>query len=37
VSGMDVVDRIKKGSSSANGQVQNPDRIVKMQLAADAR
>ncbi|HEV2557245.1 MAG TPA: peptidylprolyl isomerase [Microvirga sp.] len=37
VSGMDVVDKIKKGASSNNGQVQNPDRIVKMQLAADAR
>ncbi len=37
VSGMDVVDKIKKGSASSNGQVQNPDKIVKMQLAADAR
>jgi peptidylprolyl isomerase len=37
VAGMDVVDKIKKGDRSANGMVQNPDRIVKMQLAADAR
>ena len=37
VSGMDVVDKIKKGSSAANGQVQNPDKIVKMQIAADAK
>ena len=37
VSGMEVVDKIKKGSAAANGQVQNPDKIVKMQLAADAR
>jgi peptidylprolyl isomerase len=37
VSGMDVVDKIKKGSSANNGQVSNPDKIVKMQLAADAR
>lgn len=37
VAGMDVVDKIKKGDRSANGAVQNPDRIVKMQLAADAR
>jgi cyclophilin family peptidyl-prolyl cis-trans isomerase len=37
VSGMDIVDKIKKGSAAANGQVQNPDKIVKMQLAADAR
>ncbi len=35
--GMEVVDKIKKGSSGANGQVQNPDKIVKMQLAADAK
>ena len=37
VSGMDVVDKIKKGSSSNNGQVSSPDKIVKMQLAADAK
>jgi peptidylprolyl isomerase len=37
VSGMDVVDKIKKGEANANGQVSNPDRIVKMQLASDAR
>ena len=32
-SGMDVVDKIKKGSKSNNGQVSNPDKIVKMSLA----
>ncbi|MGY2049898.1 peptidylprolyl isomerase [Methylobacterium sp. JK268] len=32
-SGMDVVDKIKKGSKAANGQVQGPDKIVKMTLA----
>ena len=37
VSGMEVVDKIKKGEANANGQVANPDRIVKMQLASDAR
>ncbi len=37
VSGMDVVDKIKKGDTARNGQVTNPDRIVKMQIAADAR
>ena len=37
VSGMEAVDKIKKGSRTANGQVSNPDKIVKMQLAADAR
>ncbi|HEX2726424.1 MAG TPA: peptidylprolyl isomerase [Beijerinckiaceae bacterium] len=37
VSGMDVVDKIKKGDQARNGHVTNPDKIVKMQLAADAR
>src|ERR671910_3077029 len=37
VSGMEVVDKIKKGTSANNGQVSNPDKIVKMQLAADAK
>jgi peptidylprolyl isomerase len=37
VSGMDVVNKIKKGDQARNGQVSNPDKIVKMQLAADAR
>ena len=36
-SGMDVVDKIKKGDQARNGQVTNPDKIVKMQLAAGAR
>ena len=31
--GMDVVDKIKKGSQADNGSVSNPDKIVKMQLA----
>ncbi len=37
VSGMDVADKIKKGNAAANGMVTNPDKIVKMQLAADAK
>src|ERR687889_2230351 len=37
VSGMEVVDKIKKGDPARNGQVVSPDKIVKMQLAADAR
>ena len=37
VSGMDVVDKIKKGDPAKNGQVTNPDKIVKMQLAAGAK
>jgi len=36
-SGMDVVDKIKKGNAAQNGAVANPDRIVRMQVAADAR
>jgi peptidylprolyl isomerase len=36
VSGMEHVDAIKKGDSGRNGTVANPDKIVKMQVAADA-
>ena len=36
VSGMEHVDAIKKGDSGRNGTVANPDKIVKMQIAADA-
>ena len=35
-SGMEFIDAIKKGDQSRNGSVSNPDRIVKMQVAADA-
>lgn len=35
VSGMDVVDKIKKGSKADNGSVTAPDKIVKMRMAAD--
>jgi peptidylprolyl isomerase len=37
VSGMDVVDKIKKGPPEANGSVTDPDKIVKMTIAADAK
>ncbi|MFM9973174.1 MAG: peptidylprolyl isomerase [Beijerinckiaceae bacterium] len=37
VSGMEFVDKIKKGSDSQNGQVTNPDKIIRMQLMADAK
>ena len=37
VSGMDIVDKIKKGASDRNGMVQGPDKIVKMQMAAQAK
>ncbi|HEX3884138.1 MAG TPA: peptidylprolyl isomerase [Stellaceae bacterium] len=36
-SGMEFVDRIKKGDPAANGKVLDPDKIVKMQVAADAK
>ncbi len=34
VAGMEFVDKIKRGSGG-NGQVQNPDRIIKMRMATD--
>jgi len=34
VSGMDVVDKIKKGSEADNGAVKNPDKIIKATLQA---
>ena len=37
ISGMDHVDAIKKGSQMANGAVNDPDKIVKVQVAADAK
>lgn len=37
VSGMAVVDKIKKGSEYQNGAVTDPDRIVRIQVAADAK
>jgi peptidylprolyl isomerase len=33
-SGMDVVDKIKKGDEANNGSVTSPDKIVKLRLAA---
>jgi peptidylprolyl isomerase len=37
VSGMAAVDKLKKGSDAQDGAVTNPDRIVRMQVAADAK
>ncbi len=37
VQGMEFVSRIKLGDRSANGSVTDPDIIVKMQVAADAK
>ncbi|MBY0510483.1 MAG: peptidylprolyl isomerase [Rhodospirillaceae bacterium] len=34
-SGMEYVDMIKKGDSGKNGAVKEPDRIVRLQVAAD--
>ncbi|HEV2333985.1 MAG TPA: peptidylprolyl isomerase [Stellaceae bacterium] len=36
VSGMEYIDKIKKGDPANNGSVTNPDKIIKMQVAADA-
>ena len=36
-SGMDAVRKIKAGTAANNGTVSSPDKIVKMQLAADAK
>ena len=31
--GMDLMDKIKKGSNAQNGAVASPDRIVKARLS----
>jgi peptidylprolyl isomerase len=36
-SGMEYVDQIKKGDQARNGAVSNPDKMIKMQVAADAK
>src|SRR5579872_4573530 len=36
VSGMEHIDAIKKGDDDDNGAVKDPDRIIRMQVAADA-
>ena len=36
-SGMDVVDKIKKGPEAQNGAVTDPDRMLRVQVAADAK
>jgi peptidylprolyl isomerase len=37
VSGMEVVDKIKAGTKENNGAVDNPDKIVTLRLASDAK
>jgi hypothetical protein len=33
---MEFVHKIKKGAAEQNGAVDKPDKILKMQVAADA-
>lgn len=35
--GMQFVGQIKRGDSSRNGEVRDPDKIVRLQVAADAK
>lgn len=37
ISGMENVDKIKKGEASANGSVANPDKMLKVRLLADVK
>jgi peptidylprolyl isomerase len=37
VSGMDVVDKLKKGSQANNGTVTDPDRMVAVRVAGDIK
>jgi len=37
VKGMEFVDHIKKGDKHNNGSVTDPDKIVKIQVAADVK
>jgi len=37
IAGMEHIDAIKKGDSRRNGSVVDPDRIVRVQVAADVK
>lgn len=37
IEGMEFVDNIKKGNQYRNGEVEDPDKIVKMTVAADEK
>jgi peptidylprolyl isomerase len=37
LSGMDVVDKLKKGDAQANGSVAAPDKMVSVKVAADVK
>ena len=36
IEGMEHVDKIKRGAPQSNGLVENPDKIVRMQIASDS-
>ena len=36
IEGMEHVDKIKRGAPQDNGLVENPDKIVRMQIASDS-
>ena len=36
-SGMELVDKIKKGDQAQNGVVADPDRMIKVRIAADGK
>ena len=35
ISGMEIVDKIKKGDQNFNGEVKNPDKMIKVYLASE--
>ena len=37
ISGMEFVDKIKKGDSNDNGSVTDPDKIISLKVAADVK
>jgi peptidylprolyl isomerase len=37
LTGMDVVDKLKKGDAQANGTVAGPDKMVSVKVAADVK
>jgi peptidylprolyl isomerase len=34
---MEAVDKLKKGAEAQNGSVTDPDRMLKVQVGADAK
>jgi len=37
IQGMEFVDQIKKGDKANNGMVEDPDKIIRMRVAADVK